>query len=92
MFFGRFLGWILLLAAFFTASAEAVAALSAREYNRIVTSDVVVIVTGLSPHPSDALARQILSWPAWLSVGLVGLLLVFFCRSKKYKSSFPARN
>lgn len=92
MIFGRLCGWGLLLAAFFTASAEAVAALSTGEYNRIVTSDVVTIITGLSPHPSDALASQILLWPAWVSIGLLGFLLIFLCRPKKYKPSFPTRN
>ena len=92
MIFGRFFGWFLLLAAFFTFSAEAVAALSSGEYSSIATSDVVTIITGLSPQPSEALASQILLWPAWASIGLLGLVLVFLCRPKKYKSSFPVKN
>ena len=92
MFFGRLFGWILLLIAAFTASAEAVAALSNGEYASIATSDVVTIITGLSPHPTDTIASQILLWPAWASIGLCGTALIFLCRRKKFKSSFPLRN
>ena len=92
MIFGRLCGWSLLLVAFFTASAEAVAALSSGEYNCIATSEVLTIITGLSPHPSGDFAGRILLSPAWASIGFIGLLLIFLCRPKKYKSSFPARN
>ena len=92
MFLGRLLGWMLLLIAVFTASAEAVAALSTGEYTSIATSDILTIITGLSPRPTDTLASQILLWPAWASIGLCGTLLIFLFRRKKYKSSFPLRN
>ena len=92
MFFGRFFGWVLLLIAVLTASAEAVAALNTGEYTSIATSDVLTIITGISPQPGDAIASQILLWPAWVSIGLVGLMLIFFCRRKKYKPSFPIKN
>ena len=92
MFFGRFFGWTLVLVAVFTASAEAVAALSNGEYAGIATSDVLTIITGISPEPADTFASRILLWPAWTSIGLTGLLFIFFCRRKKFKTSFPFRN
>jgi len=92
MFFGRLFGWIFLFIAIFTASAEAVAALSTGEYTSIATSDILTIITGLSPQPTDSFASQILLWPAWASIGFLGIMLIFLCRPKKYKSSFPARN
>lgn len=92
MFLGRFFGWVLLLIAALTASAEAVAALNTGEYNSIATSDILTIITGISPQPSDAIASQILLWPAWISIGALGLLLIFICRRKKFKTSFPIRN
>ncbi|MBR1777604.1 MAG: hypothetical protein IJ752_03345 [Alphaproteobacteria bacterium] len=92
MFLGRLFGWLFLFVAVFTASAEAVAALSTGEYTSIATSDILTIITGISPQPTDAIAGQLLLWPAWVSIGLVGVLLIFLCRRKKYKSSFPLRN
>ena len=91
MFFGRFLGWCLLLIAVFTASAEAVAALSTGEYSSIATSDILTIITGISPA-ANTVAGQILLWPAWLSIGTIGIALIFLCRRKKYKSSFSLKN
>ena len=92
MFLGRVFGWMLLLVAAFTASAEAVAALSSGEYTSIATSDVLTIITGLSPEPTTTFASQILLWPAWASIGLTGIFLIFLCRRKKFKPSFPLRN
>ena len=92
MFFGRLFGWIFLFIAAFTASAEAVAALSTGEYTSIATSDILTIITGMSPQPDGNFASRILLWPAWVSIGSLGLCLIFLCRRKKYKSSFPARN
>ncbi|MBO4521433.1 MAG: hypothetical protein J5787_09540 [Alphaproteobacteria bacterium] len=91
MFFGRLLGWSLLLIAVFTASAEAVAALSTGEYSSIATSDILTIITGLSPS-TNTVAGQILLWPAWLSIGIVGISLIFLCRRKKIKSSFSLKS
>jgi len=92
MFFGRFLGWVLLLIAIFTASAEAVAALSTGEYSSIATSDILTIITGISPLSTNTIASQILLWPAWISIGVLGIVLIFLCRQKKYKSSFSLKN
>ena len=92
MFFGRLLGWGLLLIAIFTVSAEAVAALSTGEYSSIATSDILTIITGLSPPPADTIASQILLWPAWTIVGGLGIVLIFLCRRKKYKSSFSLKD
>lgn len=92
MFFGRLLGWTFLLIAAFTASAEAVAALSTGGHTSIATMDVLTIITGMSPQPSDTIACQLLLWPAWASIGLLGICLIFLCRRKKYKSSFAVKN
>lgn len=92
MVFGRFFGWILILLAALTASAEAVAALGAGEYVGIATSDVLTIITGISPQFNDTITGKILMWPAWASIGTIGLMLVFFCRKKKFKTSFSAKN
>lgn len=91
MFFGRFLGWSLLLIAVFTASAEAVAALSTGEYSTIATSEILTIITGVSPS-ANSVAGQILLWPAWFSIGTIGIALIFLCRPKKPKTSFSLKN
>ena len=91
MFLGRLLGWIFLLLAVFTASAEAVAALSTGEYVSLATSDVLTIITGISPQTADTFTGRLLLWPAWASIGLAGLVLIFLCRKKKYKNSFSAK-
>jgi hypothetical protein len=92
MFFGRLLGWAFLFIAALTASAEAVAALSPGGHTSIATMDILTIITGISPQPSDTLASQVLLWPAWASIGLIGICLIFLCRQKKYKSSFASKN
>ncbi len=91
MFFGRLFGWLLLLLAVFTASAEAVAALGAGEHVGLATSDVLTIITGLSVEPNGSLIERLLRWPAWLSMGAVGLALIFLCRKKKYKTAFSPK-
>ncbi len=91
MFLGRFLGWILLFVAVFTASAEAVAALETGEYISLATSDVLTIITGISPQLADTFPKTLLLWPAWVNIGLIGLMLIFLCRKKKYKNSFSVK-
>ena len=91
MFFGRLLGWSLLFFAVFTASAEAVAAFNTGEYSCIATSEMLTIITGLSPRPEDTFTGRLLLWPAWISMGSVGTLLLFLCRQKKFKPSFPLK-
>ena len=91
MFLGRLFGWMLLIVAAFTASAEAVAALNTGEYTSIATSEILTIITGISPVPADAFAGQFLLWPAWINIGFAGIALIFACRRKKYKSSFQSR-
>ena len=91
MFFGRLFGWLLLLLAVFTASAEAVAALGAGEHVGLATSDVLTIITGLSVEPDGSFVERLLRGPAWLSIGAVGLALIFLCRKKKYKTAFSPK-
>lgn len=85
MFIGRFFGWLLLLTAIVTASAEAVAALGTGEYIGIATADVVTIITGISPQ------TPLLRCPAWVSLAVVGIALMFMCRKKTYRSSFGSK-
>jgi len=85
MFVGRLFGWIFLVTAFVTASAEAIAALGSGEYAGIATADVVTIITGVTPQ------TPLLRCPAWLSMAMLGVVLVFCCRKKKYKTPFSAK-
>lgn len=92
MFVGRLFGWLFLLLAVFTASAEAVAALGAGEHVGLATSDVLTIITGLSVNPDDgSFIERLLRWPAWFSIGATGLALIFLCRKKKYKTAFSSK-
>ncbi len=85
MFVGRLFGWVFLITAFVTASAEAVAALGSGEYIGIATADVLTIITGVT---SDT---PLLRCPAWLTMAIVGAVLIFCCRKKKYKVSFASK-
>lgn len=87
MFLGRIFGWTILMIAALTASAEAVAALSG-EHQTLATSDVLTIITGISLQSSDSFVERLLHGPAWISIGLIGLTLIFLCRKKKSKTSF----
>lgn len=87
-FLGRLCGWFLLVASILAASAEAVVALGAGEHVSIATSDVITIITGVSPENISPLASEILMWPAWVIVGSTGLCLVLLCRRKKFKTAF----
>ncbi len=88
MFFGRLLGWAFLLLAALTASAESVAALNTGEYIGLATSDVLTIITGISPQTADTFAGRLLLWPAWVVVAVIGLTLIIACRPKKTRKNF----
>lgn len=85
MFIGRVFGWFFLISAFVTASAEAVAALGTGEYVGIATADVLTIITGMTAE------APLLRCPAWTTMAVVGAILIFCCRKKKYKNSFGSR-
>ncbi len=85
MAIGRFFGWVLLITAVVTASAEAVAALGTGEYVGIATADVVTIITGMSPQ------TPLLKCPAWVSLAVIGIALMFVCRKKTYRTSFGSK-
>ncbi len=91
MLAGRIFGWSLLILAIFTASAEAMAALGTGEYVSIATSDVLTIVTGLSPDNPEKFTTKLLLWPAWFNTGIAGATLLFLCRKKKYKTNFSSK-
>ena len=85
MAIGRFFGWVLLITAVVTASAEAVAALGTGEYVGIATADVVTIITGMTPQ------TPLLKCPAWVSLAVIGIALMFVCRKKTYRTSFGSK-
>lgn len=91
MFLGRMTGWLLLLIAVLAASAEAVVAVGTGEYVGIATSDVITIITGVTPEIADSVAGKIMLWPAWVMIGSFGLLLTTLCRKKKYRTGFISK-
>ncbi len=74
-----------MITAVVTASAEAVAALGTGEYVGIATADVVTIITGMSPQ------TPLLKCPAWVSLAVIGIALMFVCRKKTYRTSFGSK-
>lgn len=97
MFFGRVLGWILIVVAALTASAEAVVALGTGSYDSIATVDIWTLITGRIPEIarlahhaawSDAFAAALLAWPAWTVIGTLGCILTFACRPRRRRSGY----
>jgi hypothetical protein len=78
--FGRIFGWILIFLATFTASGEAVVALTTGSYNGLATADVWGILVGSYPKIEavmwyEVLLNQIMDWPAWVVMAPAGLFL-----------------
>jgi hypothetical protein len=87
---GRILGWVLIFLAAFTASGEAVVALTTGDYNGLATADVWGIISGNTPAIEanlwyEKFFNQIMDWPAWLVMAPLGLFLSFSCRKKERK-------
>ncbi|MGE5505829.1 MAG: hypothetical protein ACM31L_15525 [Actinomycetota bacterium] len=91
MFFGRLVGWLLLVVAVIMASADAVLALGPMEYAGIVTADVVTLLSGRAPEVDggfsavDAIGSAVLALPAWSVVGATGLALLMGFRKRPRK-------
>lgn len=93
MVLGRTLGWFMVVLAIVMASAEAVMALGARGHAGLVTSDVVTLLTGQSPTFTDAswpdlfsaLGQGIMAMPAWVVIGVLGLLLAHAFRARRVR-------
>ncbi|WP_337998006.1 hypothetical protein [Oleispirillum naphthae] len=96
MTLGRVFGWVLIVMAALTASAEAVVALGTGEYDSIATVDIWTLLTGRSPefaataHAgwSDALGAMLLAWPAWTVIGAFGCALIFACRPRRKRAEY----
>ncbi len=88
-----YIGWVLLLAAFFAGAAEAlVHADPSRPWGLVSAHDLwytlwpgnLVIaeirIEKLSPALWEGVVRPLLEWPAWVLSGLPGGALAWFCR------------
>jgi hypothetical protein len=92
---GRWLGWVFIVIAMTTASADAVMALGDGAYEGLAAGEVWTLLSGQSPTsvydgegiPAllSLLARHVMDMPTWVVVGPVGLglLLIFRKRTPK---------
>lgn len=97
MTLGRVFGWVLVVVAVLTASAEAVVALGTGEYDSIATVDLWTLLTGRHPEIatltshaawSDAVGAMLLAWPAWTIIGALGCTLIFACRPRRKRAEY----
>lgn len=79
----RLFGWVLIAMAFTAASAEAVLALGPGPRPVLATGDIWTLLSGLpssgagaSGHWLDVLTASLLMLPAWVAIGLTGVLMV----------------
>ena len=96
MLIGRLVGWALIGVAVIMASVDAVMALGPADYSGIVTSEVLILLTGGDPamHDTSWLARlqtMILELPAWVAVGGVGTAMLVACRKRQRQRRFRSR-
>jgi hypothetical protein len=99
MIFGRLTGWLLLALAILIASGEAVLALGTGSYEGLATREVWTLLAGdptVSQSAGDMASRlfsDILDWPAWAVIGLIGLGLAVICRPpKRRRGGFRERS
>ena len=91
--FGRTLGWVMVTLAIIIVSAEAVMAVGASGHAGLATSDLVTLLTGQSPQFSaarwpelfSALGQGIMAMPAWLVIGVIGLVLAHTFRYRSIR-------
>ncbi|KAA5603960.1 hypothetical protein F1188_18230 [Roseospira marina] len=93
----RFLGWVLIAMAFVAASAEAVLALGPGPRPVLATGDVWTLLSGVpssaaapSDHWLEMVTASVMVLPAWIAVGLTGLLLVLVGRIRRRKHRLSA--
>jgi hypothetical protein len=86
----RFCGWVLIAMAFVAASAEAVLALGPGPRPILATGDIWTLLSGLpsgaagpSGHWLEVLAASLMMLPAWVAIGLTGLLMVLTGRLRR---------
>jgi len=97
MTLGRIFGWLLVVIAALTASAEAVVALGTGEYDSIATVDLWTLLTGHAPDLAAGAAEVswlstlhtiLLSAPAWIAIGAVGCTLIYTCRPRRKRTGY----
>jgi hypothetical protein len=95
MTLGRVFGWLLVVVAALTASAEAVVALGTGSYESIATIDLWTLLTGHAPDINDAAANWadtahalLLAMPAWIAIGGLGVIMVFGCRPRRRRAEY----
>jgi len=92
---GRVFGWLLVVIAALTASAEAVVALGTGEYDTIATVDLWTLLTGHAPQLensaasfADTLHAILLAMPAWIAIGSIGVAMIFGCRPRRRRAEY----
>ncbi len=95
MTLGRIFGWLLVVVAVLTASAEAVVALGTGSYESIATIDLWKLLTGHAPDVNDASANWadmahvlLLAMPAWIAIGSLGVAMIFGCRARRRRAEY----
>ena len=96
MIIGRFIGWLITAVALMAAGAEILASLEAGEYQGLAIGylwfkiDVgslnlsqAVIQRYIHPTLWDPAIVTVLQWPAWVTLGVLGPLLVLVFRKRR---------
>ncbi|MQX36532.1 hypothetical protein [Roseospira navarrensis] len=93
----RFFGWVLIAVAFITASAEAVLALGPGPRPVLATGDIWTLLSGLpsgagstSGHWLDVVTATVMMLPAWIAVGLTGVMMVVTGRLRRRRHRLSA--
>jgi len=86
----RLFGWVLISTAFIAASAEAVLALGPGPRPVLATGDIWTLLSGVPSsmvgtpeHWLDAVAASVMMLPAWVAIGLTGVLMVMAGRLRR---------
>ena len=82
---GRIAGWILIALALLMASGDAVLALGTADHASIDAGVLWTLVAGRAPDgiTPASFGAMLLAWPAWATIGPVGLALVAACRPRR---------
>ena len=82
---GRIAGWTLVAIALLMASGDAVLALGSGEHAGIAAGDLWMLFAGRAPESGAAasFAAMLMAWPAWATIGPVGIALVAACRPRR---------
>lgn len=95
---GRFLGWMFIGLAILTASADAVMALGAGSHESLAAGEVWTLIAGRAPDFETAapglpgilglVGDHIMSLPAWVVMGPLGMALVAAFRRRARRNLF----